>query len=278
MSRVRNTAGFFLLEMLLGLLLMSVVLAGAVGVFATQSHSHRQQDLAAATQENLRLGMGMVVDALRTGGCGTPAGDLSVWIPWVSGVTTNPTIAGGVPTIAGTTPVRVSIASCFQTPVARLSSAVTAGATVVPVASNTLGQSISDLLNRTTMSLILIGDSENAQVTNVSDSSIAIDTDPATVGTQGLARAYPAGTPIYRVDVHTFSISTDPTTGVPWLGMDLNQGGGLQPVVDGISNLTITEVTANQYRVTMTARSDSADPVTGTFITRSSSSNVTLKN
>lgn len=271
MTRTRNIAGFLLLEMLLGLLLLSVVLAGAFGVFTTQSRSYWRQDLAAATQENLRLGMGMVVDALRTGGYGTPAGDLALWIPWVSGLTTNPTIAG-------TAPVSISIASCFQLPVASLSAAVTAGAMTVSVASNIPGQSISDLLNRTTMSLILIGDSENAQVTNVGESSIAFDTDPATAGTQGLARAYPAGTPICRVDVHTFSISTDPATGVPWLGMDLNQGGGSQPAIEGISNLTITAVTANQYQVTMTARSERADPVTGTSITRSLSSNVTLKN
>ena len=271
MRRARDTGGFSLLEALVALLLVSIVLAGAVGAFATQTRSYRQQDLTTATQQNLRVAMGMVVDALRSGGYGAPDGDLSAWVPWVSGFASSPMITG-------TAPMTVSVASCFQAPLATLSAAVTGGATILSVATDIPGQSIPDLLNRTTMSLILVGDSENAQVTNVTESALAIDTDPNTVGTQGLARGYPAGTPICRVDVHTFSISTDTITGVSWMAIDADQGAGPQPAIDGISHLTVTAVAAHQYQVTLTARSESIDPMTQLYVTRSLSSNVTLRN
>ena len=79
------------------------------------------------------------------------------------------------------------------------------------------------------------------------------------------------------MDVFTFDVETD-STGVR-LRLNENHGAGAQPAVEGISDLQITTVTAGtQYQLTLTARTEKTDPLTGTYLTRSLSSDVTLKN
>jgi prepilin-type N-terminal cleavage/methylation domain-containing protein len=262
-----RSAGFSAIEVLVSLLLLSIVLAGAVGVFATQNRTYIQQDLSVAMEQNLRVGMAIVTDAVRNAGYGVPTSNLSTWIPWVSGFTTNPTLSGST----------LSVAGCTLSPVATLSAAAAAGATTLSLTSVS-GSSIASLVNTESKRLILIGDSENAHVRTVSDSTISIDTNPVAAGVSGLSRSYPAGTPVCRVDVATFAVSTSGTTGVPWLGMDTNQGSGAQAAADGISALTVTAVSAKQYQITLTARSENIDPVTRDYLTRTLTSNLTVKN
>ncbi len=54
MRRVHSPAGFLLIDALVALLVVSVVLAGAVAVFATQTRTYKQQDLTTATGAPLR--------------------------------------------------------------------------------------------------------------------------------------------------------------------------------------------------------------------------------
>ncbi len=266
-----KAAGFTLIEFLVALLLTSVVLIGAAGAFASHTRTHGQQDLAVSMEENLRMSMDILTDTLRTAGYGVPTTNLASWIPWVAGFTSNPKIST-------TNPVSVAVAGCTQQPIATLSAGAIIGATTLSVSSSVVGSSPSSLLDTFAKSLILLDGSENARVTAVNGSSITIDTDPALAANQGLLRAYPAGAPICRVDVLTFRVYTDETTGVPWLGLDANQGGGSQPVAEGISSVTIAAVAAKQYQATLTARSHSLDRVTRAYLTRALQSNVTLKN
>jgi hypothetical protein len=242
-----------------------------MGSFSTQNRMFMQQDLSVSTEENLRVGMGALIDALRNGAYGVPTTNVPSWIPWVAGFTSNPQISA-------TAPATISVAACSSQPVATFTAHADSGATTLDIASAVAGSPLSDLLNTSTKSLVLINDSENAIVRSVSTSSIQIDTDPLTKGNQGLGRGYPQGTPLCRVDVLTFSIQTDSATGLPWLGLDLNQGGGVQNVADGVSNLTVTAVTAGtQYKIALTARSQNLDRVTGTYLPRTLTSNVTIK-
>ncbi len=270
--RYGDADGFSLFELLVAMLVMSLVLLGAVGSFSSHNRTAVQQDLSVSTEENLRVGMDALMDSLRNGAYGVPTANLSSWIPWVTGFSSNPQIST-------TSPATVSVAVCTSAPVVTLTGRQVAGTTALNVTSAVAGLQLSDLLDTSTKSLILINDSENALVTSVSSGSIQIDEDQLTAGNQGTKRTYPQGTPICRVDVRTFTIQTDVSTGMPWLGMDVNQGGGLQSVADGISNLAVTTVTAGkQYQLTLTARSESVDPTTGAYVTRSLSSNVTIKN
>ena len=67
-------SGFTLTELLAVIFPMSLIAAGAVGFFASHNRTYVQQDLAVATEENLRAAMGMVTDTLRMAGCGAPGG------------------------------------------------------------------------------------------------------------------------------------------------------------------------------------------------------------
>ncbi len=259
----RESAGFSLMELLAAVLVLSVALAAVVVVFATHSRAYLRADTEATMEANLRLGMNMITEALRNGKYGAPTANLSNWITWVSGFTSNPVI-----TTNGTNPAAISVASATSQPVATLSAHVDAGATVINVNS-------SANLNTGTQSLLLIGDSENALVTNVNSTAVTIDTNPLTSGNQGLARAYPSGTPIYRVDVTTFTVGTSASQ----LLRNENRGSGTQAAVENITNLQVTTVTAGkEYDLTLTARSPQVDALTGQYFTTSLRSKVTLAN
>src|SRR5207244_2212073 len=168
----RQSAGFSLMELLAAVLVLSVALAAVVVVFATHSRAYLRADTEATMEANLRLGMNMITEALRNGKYGAPTANLSSWITWVSGFTSNPTI-----TTNGSNPAVISVASTTSKPVATLTAHVDAAATTLNVSS-------SSQLNASAQRLLLIGDSENAVVTGVNSTAITIDTDPLTAGNQ----------------------------------------------------------------------------------------------
>jgi prepilin-type N-terminal cleavage/methylation domain-containing protein len=267
-------AGFTLTELIVALIPMSLVAAGAVGFFATHNRTYVQQDIAVSTQENLRAAMSMVTDTLRTAGCGVPKSNLGTWITWVAGFDNDPVLVDD----GGAEPDTLSVAACTPQPVARLSAAAAAGSTSIALASDYADATVGQLLNGTDKSLILIGDAQHARVVSVSGTTVTIDTDPTTNGAQGLTRAYVAGTPITRIDVTTFQVETDADTGLPWLRFNKHRGSE-DPAAEGISDLQVATLGAGaHYQLTLTARSESPDPVGGQVLTRSLSSDVRLRN
>ena len=270
--RINDRGGFTLVELLVSLMIASVVLAGTIGMLANHTRAYSQQDLAWAMEQNLRVSMDMVTDTVRAAGDGVPTTNLPAWIPWVSAFDSNPKITG-------TDPATVSVARCSPLPVARLSAQAAAGATTIGIVSAVPGSGVAEQLDSSEKRLVLIGDSENAHITAVSGNSITIDTDPTTIGNQGLRETYAKGTPLCRVDVLTFAILTDPVTGLPRLGLDENHGDGAQPIAEGISNLQVTTVAqGTRYEISVTARSEKSDPMTHTMLTRTLHSAVTVRN
>src|SRR2546426_7100396 len=164
MRRESAGAGYGLIELLAAVLLLSVAMAAVVVVFATQGRAYLRADTEATMEANLRLGMNMVTEALRNGKYGAPAANLSSWITWVSGFTSNPAI-----TTNGSNPAAISVASAGSQPVATLTAHVDAAATTIYVSS-------SSQLNAGAQGLLLIGDSENALVTGVNSTALTIDT------------------------------------------------------------------------------------------------------
>ena len=235
-----------------------------------QNKAYLQEDLASSLEENLRFGMGAVTDPLRSSGYGVPTSNLSSWFPWVTGFTTNPSISGSGPQT-------ISIASCLQD-IATLTARAASGATTLSLTSSISGKALSELLDAANRGLILIDGSQNALITAVTASSVTIDTDATKTGAQGLSRSVGTGAPVCRVDVKTYSIATDTTTGIPYLGVDVHQGAGLQPMIEGMTNLTIAVAMPRQYQLTLTARTEQVDPLSNQYLTRSLSTNLTLKN
>src|SRR5436190_6657448 len=259
----RESAGYGLVELLAAVLVLSIAMAAVVVVFATHSRAYLRADTQSTMEANLRLGMNMVTESLRNGRYGVPTANLSNWITWVPGFNANPTI-----TLNGSNPAVISVASASAQPLATLTAHVDAPATTLAVNS-------SSQLSTGPLRLLLIGDSENALVTAVNSTQITIDTNPLVAGNQGLARAYPQGTPIYRVDVITFSVAS----GTSQLTRDDHQGGGAQAAVEGITNLQALTVTAGtKYDITLTARSPQLDAMTAQYLTNSLRSKVTLAN
>ena len=76
-------AGFTIFEVLAALLLLSVAMVGVVLAFANYSRRYAQQDLRMTLDQNLRQGMDMMGDTLRTAGYGVPGASLANWITWV---------------------------------------------------------------------------------------------------------------------------------------------------------------------------------------------------
>ena len=270
----RRQLGFTLTELVVVLFPISLIMAGVVGFFSSHQRTYIQQDLAVATEENLRAALSMVTDTLRTAGCGVPKSNLGDWITWVSGFDNDPLIVVRRETSSDT----VSVAACAPEPVARLTTRADPGDTALVLATDYPDMAITDLFNSADKSLIWLGDSEHAVVTAVAGGVIHIDTDPTTNGEQGLARAYLPGTPISRIDVFTFEVMADETTAIPSLRLDKHRGSQ-DPAAEGISDLRITTVVpGRRYQVTLTARSETVDPISGHLLMRTMTSDVRLRN
>src|SRR5213596_287119 len=127
----RASAGYGLVELLVAALVLSVAMAAVVVMFSAQDRAYLRADTQATMEANLRLGMNMVTEALRNAKYGVPTANLSSWITWVSGFTSNPAI-----TTNGSNPAVISVASATSQPVATLTAHVDAGATVINVNSS----------------------------------------------------------------------------------------------------------------------------------------------
>jgi prepilin-type N-terminal cleavage/methylation domain-containing protein len=281
MSRADESRGFTLIELLVSMIVVATMMAGAVQLYLVQSRTNTQQDQSVAMEENLRLASAMVSDALRNARYAAPRGNPSPWTTWVPNFTSNPLVTQG----SGSNPDTLSIAACFQEPVAKLSACVgtpgcpvAIGVTSVSVTPTDPNTNLTDLLDTSDKGLVRIGETDEfAFVTSVNSTSIGVDTDTA-AGTQGIQKPHPIDAEICRVDVITFSIGNDPTTGLPRLLRDANQGGGAQPAAEGINDLQITLTPPKTYQVSLRGRSEANDPMTGAPLQRPLASTITLRN
>jgi Tfp pilus assembly protein PilW len=259
--------GASLVELMIGMLIGCVALL----FIGTYFDSSRRAMLSGSANENveanLRAGMRTLLDALRGQGYGVPGTALANWINW-TGYTGNPTIVAGA---TASIPDAISVASCGGTPLATLATAAAAGATTLALSAD-----MTASLDTASRSLLLLDETESLKVTSVSGTSITVDSDPTTAGAQGLSRAYPAGTPLCRVDVVTYDVDTANNM----LRVNRHDGAGAQPLLDDIVNLKITPTTAGQpqYQITLTARSGAPDPLAAGPLQRSLSASIAPRN
>ncbi|MGH7860197.1 MAG: PilW family protein [Candidatus Binatia bacterium] len=258
--------GFLMTELLVALLVTSVLVAGVVGAFSAQLHAYAREEAFAAREDNLRMAMITVTRALRTAGYGVPRKNLATWIPWVSGFSSNPKLdASGS---------RLSVAGCFEGTLETLSANALITATTLSVTS-------AAGLDTNRKRLIQLGETPlwvTGAANVLGQTTITIDANPSTTGPQGLPRAYPAGTPLCRVDVRTFSIGTESATGMPRLLRDQNHGTGAQPIAEGIKGFQVTSLGGNQFEITITARTERRLPGSGNYAERALRSKVRYRN
>lgn len=268
-----GAGGFTLPELLVVLLLASMIAAGMGGVFSSQNKAYLQQDLHVAMGENLRVAMSTVTDTLRMAGCGVPPSHLSSWINWTSGFVDDPIVI----TDGGVNPDTMAVAACTP-PLATMVARSDAGSTTLTLNPTIAGKSTGDLFNTSDKSLIWVGDGDYAKVRSVSGNVLTIDTDPTASGNQGLLRSHPLGAVVSRIDVHTFTVETDPDAALVSLRVDRHHGT-VSTAAEGISDLQLETITpGRQYRVTLTGRTERHDPVNGGLLTRELVSEITLRN
>lgn len=272
-------AGFSLVEMMIVIVVLSLVSTGVIGYYLSLKRVSASQELSAALEDNLRVGLENLVVSIRGARYGVPSSNLSAWVSWVSGFNSNPKIIDG-----GAGPDKVTIARCTAQPVAVLSADANIGPPPPTLTLSDLNAPIDDIpnditddFNTTSRRLIYIGDSESAWITAVdSATQVTIDTNPTIPGNQPLARNYKTGTPICRVDVVTFMVDT---TTKRLIRND--HQGNITPVADHITDLQITPLsggTKPAYQITLTAQSGRPDPATGSLVTRSLTTAVSLRN
>jgi prepilin-type N-terminal cleavage/methylation domain-containing protein len=258
---LRHELGFTLIELLVTITILSLMMTAVFGAFALQNHVYIQQDATTELEENVRIGMPVVLDRLRGTGYGVPTTNLTQWVPWVTGFSSNPLITTGPP-------ATISVAACTAVPVATLNGTATQGAT-------TLTLSDASEVDTSTRRLLWIGEQTFALVTGKSGATVTIDTDPTTTGNQGLPRAYLVGTPICRVDVVTYSVNSSTQT----LQLDEHHGAGAVPVIEHVSDFRITTVNTARYEIRVTVSGQALGTVHGTqTVTRELTSDVLMRN
>jgi prepilin-type N-terminal cleavage/methylation domain-containing protein len=260
---LRKQTGFTLIELLVSLTVTGIVMSALVASFSSQNRASIQRDTYLEMEENLRMGMANLSSALRNSGYGVPTANLNFWITEVSGFTNQPIFTAN----GGST---INIASCTPSRVAQVTANANVGQTTLTI------DSASGLANG---DLIWIGHSEFARVTNAS-TTLGIDTNPMASGVQGMARTHGNGSPICRVDIHTYSIQQDPYDWTKKVLM-LDRHDGVvwyqQVVAADIDAIQLTTVTAGQrYLLTMTAKTK--DPYSSNHVTRTMTSDIALVN
>jgi len=276
MSRIeadQRVGGFTLVELLVSMVATTIMMAALIQFFLLQGRTHAREEQRVAMDENLRVAAAMIVDSLRNAKYAAP-GSVSTWITWVSGMDANPKLTQGG---SSSNPDAISVAGCFKEPVATLSSSYVVGVTGNTLAVTPVG-TLSNDLDTSSKSLIRVGEgttAEFATVTGIGGSTINIS---AALSNAHWGSTSSGGANICRVDVITYSVATDSTTGVPRLMRNDNQGAGAQPVAEGISNMKITFTSPREYTITLSGRSELRDPISGTWLTRNLQTTVSLRN
>lgn len=260
---MRRREGFTLTEMTVALAVASAVIVGVIGFFTAQKRAFLQEDISAAMDDALRIGLSRISDTLRDAGYGVPDADLALWTEGADGYVRNPTLRDG----GGTAPDAIDIALC------RAGEDLTLSATADP-GERLLRLEGAALARLERGDLLRIGGLESARVV-ASGLATIVDTDPSDVVPQGLARRHFAGTPVCRVALTTFALDRERRR----LTVDRDDGEGAIALLDDVTDLQLRTLAPGAlYRVTMTVRSRERDPDTREFLARTGSAVVALRN
>ncbi len=250
----------------------TIMMAGLIQFFLLQGRTHAREDQRLAMDENLRVAAAMIVDSLRNARYAAPS-NVSTWITWVSGMNANPKLTqGGSSSTPGYDLGCGMLQRTRRHLVGAIRPASVTGTTLSVTPTGTLSNDLDPSSNKL---LIRIGEGTTADfatVTGVGGSTINIS------GAALPTHSHSGGANICRVDVITYSVATDTTTGVPRLMRNENQGAGAQPVAEGISNMKITFTSPRTYTITLSGRSELRDPISGSWLTRNLQATVSLRN
>jgi Tfp pilus assembly protein PilE len=250
-----NVKGVTFIELMIGVVLVSVVVIILYEMLTSQSRTYVLQDDLAEMQQNLRVGVEKVSRDLTMAGFGKPRwstinqADASAWYNGGSNYKSyNISAAGSNHTI--------DMVGCIDAMVGHASGNVAAGSTTITLQA---GEGAS--FNTTTRRDINIGCVENGKIQAVAGDVLTVDMDPAAGGNQGLQFDHGADTLVCAVKWVTYSVGVDNV-----LYMDEHRGDGNQPIAQNITGMTVG-ASGNLLTLTLTARTRNPDRTTGLYVT-----------
>lgn len=190
--------GYTLVEMVFASAISVTLVLALLQVFSVHMRAYRAQRLVRESEQNVRTALDTVARDIRMAGYGlqVSATELAQWITWVPSFTANPLIVPGATTTA---PDTIRVAAAFDAPVAHVADATAGGDTVIEVQP---GEAAA--FNTTDRKVICVGRLETVRIVAISGDRLTVSAEPAATG-RGLRFAYPAGTPIERVSVVSYS-------------------------------------------------------------------------
>jgi type II secretory pathway pseudopilin PulG len=250
---LKKDEGITLIELLVGLAISGLVIAGMYRTFVSQQKVYVVQDQVVDMQQNLRGAINRMVKEIRMAGLG----NVSMLLPVTFGGKTfnnviNPDspVNGSITILSGSEgPCAIAVATQFGQNQIKVSTL-----------TDSLGNQLFDTNNR---KYISIGGIESHVITSIDNPSSTITLHDT------LLYDYPVGAPVFCIRAITYQIGVE--NGTPTLERDDNTGAGSQPLSDSIENLQFAYFDANgnptaapanirMVRVTLTARADRPDP------------------
>lgn len=257
--------GMTLMEILVALCILSVVMSALYAFFASHHRAYQRQYLAQERDQNLRFALNTIARELLAAGYHAAGDALVRHLPdWVSDkfvaraplpvyLDANPKITLGI----GDAPDMITF--LLVQPADTFSLATDSPAAAAEI---TLGISKSETREQFKPGdLVCVGHGDAyAIVSNVSKSSLALDTDPVAPGNQPLAAAYPADTPVGEISVITYAVFNrlnDPKykyheAGCPVLKRKVN-AGGFQPLAENIADMQVALEDGDRIKIMLVA-------------------------
>ncbi|MCL6582922.1 MAG: prepilin-type N-terminal cleavage/methylation domain-containing protein [bacterium] len=267
-----NDRGFTLVELMISMSIFLLALITVFEVITSQKKTFKEEQEVIWSTQNARASQDILLRELRSSGYKVLEPEflnyLSTWVP-ADYLPTYPKAvdlsSASCPLITqgnGSDPDMITLLMADVKENA-LAAAANIGSTQITLDPNSPGFGSGTKFRPN--DIIRLGDhTEFARIVSVSGHTLTIDTNPAVAGNQGLAKNYPAGSPVREINIITYAVineKNDPahlhhTAGHPVLKRKHNESDYLD-VAEDVEDLQIIPATFPNYKLYLITRTSS---------------------